>query len=160
MSLATNSQIDLERKMENALAARFKQQSALAKIRMRQTSEDSPKINQDLVITAKRAGGDPPYSGIYDMEITCTYSMKHRKSVDTLPVFLRICEAMEQVFSVETYTLARQLSLCVPDFHCYEVAISGKDDTPDTQPPKHKCIWSLSAIAMTQSYVNASKLQT
>lgn len=157
MTLETN-QIDLERKMENALAARFKQHAALKKLRMRRTSEDSPKVNQDLVITAKRAQGNPPFSGIYDMEISCSYSMRHRKSIDTLPLFLRICAAMEEVFGVQTYTLAKQLSLCVPDFHCYEVAVTGKDDTPEDK--KHKCVWSLSAIAMTQSYVTASKLQS
>lgn len=152
------SQIDLERKMENALAVRFKQHPLLAKLRMRRTSEDSPKVNQDLILVAKRGNGNPPFSGIYDMEITCTYSMKHRKTVDTLPFFLRVCAAMEEVFGVETYTLARQLSLCVADFHCYEVAVTGKDDTPEEK--KHKCVWALSSIAMTQSYANAVKLQS
>lgn len=153
-----NSQIDLERKFENALAARFKQQSALARLRMRRTSEDSPKVNQDLIIAVKRGDGNPPFSGIYNMEVTCTYSMKHRKAVDTLPFFLRICAAMEEVFNVSTYTLAAQLSLCAADFHCYEVAVTGKDDTPEDK--KHKCVWSLSAIAMPQSYATAAKLQT
>lgn len=150
------SQVDLERKTENALAVRFKQQPALSKLRMRRTSEDSPKINQDLVITAKRGQGNPPFSGIYDMEVTCTYSMRHRKTIDTLAIFLRVCAAMEEVFDTETYTLAKQLSLCVPNFHCYEVAITAKDDTPEEK--KHKCVWSLSAIAMPQSFANAVKL--
>lgn len=157
MSLGT-SQTDLERKLENALAARFKQQPALAKLRMRRTSEDSPKVNQDLIIAAKREDGNPPFSGIYNMVVTCTYSMKHRKAVDTLPFFLRICAAMEEVFNVSTYTLAAQLSLCAADFHCYEVAVTGKDDTPEDM--KHKCTWSLSLIAMGQTYANAASIQS
>lgn len=155
MSVGT-SQIDLERKMENALASRFKQQPLLAKIRMRRNSEDSAKVNQDLIIAAKRGEGNPPFSGIYNMEIACMFSMKHRKSIDTLPLFLRICAAMEEVFDVPTYTLAAQLSLCVPDFHCYEVAVTAKDDTPEDK--LHKCVWTLSAIAMPQTYANAAKL--
>lgn len=162
-----NNQIDLERKTEDAFAARLKQQPALAKLRMRRTSEDSPKINQDLIITAKRGGGNPPFSGIYDMEVTCTYSMKHRKSVDTLPEFLRLCAATEEVFNVTGFEMvagvpvqkiAAQLSLCAADFHCYEVAVTGKDDTPEEK--KHKCVWSLSVIAMSHSYDNAVKLQS
>ena len=156
MSLA-NSNIDLERKLENALAVRLKQQTALAKLRMRRTSEDSPKINQDLIISAKRGEGNPPFSGIYDMEVTCTFTMLHRKSVDTLPLFLRMCAAMEEVFSVGTYPLAAQLSLCAEFFYCYEIAVTGKDDTPEEK--KHKCMWTLSAIAMSQSYANAAAIQ-
>jgi len=160
-----NSQIDLERKTEKALAARFKQQPLLAKLRMRMNSEDSSKINQDLVISAKRGDGNPPYSGIYNMDVTCTYTMKHRRSIDTLPLFLRVCAAMEEVFNVTaidmvggvpTQRIAVQLSSCVPNFHCYEVAVSGKDDTPEDM--KHKCEWSLSLIAMSQSYANAVNL--
>ena len=163
MSLA----IDLERKTENALAARLKQQPLLAKLRMRRTSEDSPKVNQDLVITAKRGEGNPPYSGIYNMEVTCTLTMKHRKSVDTLPQFLRLCEAMEQVFNVTAFdqnggapvqVIAKQLSSCAENFHCYELAVTGKDDTPEDM--KHKCTWALSLIAMSQSYANAASIQS
>lgn len=149
-----SSQIDLERKTENALAARLKQQPLLAKVRMRRTSEDSPKVNQDLILTAKRGEGNPPYSGIYNMEVACTFSMKHRKSVDTLPLFLRVCAAMEEVFNTPTYTLAAQLSLATPDFHCYEVAVTGKDDAPEDG--RHKCVWTLSCIAMPQSYATAT----
>lgn len=166
MSLASN-QIDLERKTENALAARLKQQPLLSKLRMRRTSEDSAKVNQDLVITAKRGDGNPPYSGIYNMEVACTLTMKHRKSVDTLPTFLRLCAAMEEVFNVTAFDqnsgapvqrIAAQLSSCAADFHCYEVAVTGKDDTPEDM--KHKCTWSLSVIAMGQSYANASAIQS
>lgn len=153
-----SSQIDLERKTENAFAARLRQHPLLAKIRMRRTSEDSPLVNSDFVITAKRGNGNPPFSGIYDMAVTVTFTLKHRKTVDTLAVFLRLCAAMEEVFSVSTYTLAAQISLCVPDFHCYEVAVTDKDDTPEDK--KHKCVWSLSAIAMPQSYATAAKLQS
>lgn len=151
------SQIDLERKTEDALAARLKQQPTLAKLRMRRTAEDSPKVNFDLVISAKRGEGNPPFSGIYNMDMSVTFSALHRKTVDTLPLFLRMCAAMEEVFNVETYTLARQLSSTVPDFHCYEIAVTGKDDSPEDR--MHKCVWTLSGIAMTQSYDNAVKLQ-
>lgn len=166
MSLG-NSQIDLERKTENALAVRFKQQPLLNKLRMRRTSEDSPKVNQDLVISAKRGEGDPPFSGIYKMEVTCELTMKYRKTLDTLPTFLRLCAALEEVFNVTAFDMvgsvpvqriAAQLSLCAPDFHCYEVAVTGKDDTPEDM--KHKCIWSLSLIAMAQSYANAENIQS
>ena len=150
--------MDLERKLGNALATRFKQNPLLARVRMRVTSENSPLVNGDLVIVSKRGEGNPPYSGIYNMDVTCTYTLKHRKSVDTLAQFLKVCEAMEQVFGVATYTLAAQLSLCVENFHCYEVAVTGKDDTPEEKA--HKCVWTLSAIAMSQAYATASKLQS
>lgn len=160
------SAIDLERKTEEALAARLKQQSALARIRMRRTSEDSPKVNQDLILTAKRGEGNPPFSGIYNLEASASISLKHRKTVDTLPQFLKLCAAMEEVFSLSSQQttsglssiLATQLSLCVPDFHCYEVAVTGKDDTPEDK--KHKCVWSLSMVAMSQSYANAVAVNT
>lgn len=162
-----NSQNDLERKVENAIAARLKQQPLLARLRMRRTSEDSAKVNQDLTICAKRGEGNPPFSGIYSMEVSCTYSMHRRNSVTTLPVFLRMCAAMEEVFNVTAIDmaggvpvqrLAAQLSLSVPDFHCYEVAVTGKDDTPEDM--KHKCVWTLSLVAMGQSYVNAGSIQS
>lgn len=162
-----NSQIDLERKAEIAFAARLRQHPLLAKLRMRRTTEDSPRVNQDLVIAAKRGDGNPPYSGIYNMEVSCTLTMKHRKSIDTLAQFLRLLAAMEEVFNVTQFEypggvpvqlIALQLSSCAADFHCYEVAVSGKDDTPEDN--KHKCVWSLSIIAMSQSYANAVKLQT
>jgi len=163
----TSTQIDLERKTENALAVRLKQQPLLAKLRVKRNSEDSSKINQDLVICAKRGEGNPPYSGIYNVDVTCTYTMKHRRSIDTLPLFLRVCAAMEEVFNVTafdtvagvtTQRIASQLSACAPDFHCYEVAVTGKDDTPEDM--KHTCVWSLSLIAMSQSYANAVSLQS
>lgn len=163
MSLA----IDLERKTEIAFAARFKQLPALAKIRMRRTSEDSAKVNQDLIFSAKRGEGNPPYSGIYNVELTITLGMKHRKTVDTLPLFLGLCAAMEEVLNITNFDLvngfpvqrlAAQLSLCTADFHCYEVQVTGKDDTPEDK--KHKCVWSLMAIAMPQSFANAAKLQS
>lgn len=165
MSLVSN-QIDLERKTENALAARLKQQPLLARLRIRRTSEDSAKVNEDLVISAKRGEGNPPYSGIYNMEVTCMFSMKHRKSVDTLPAFLRLCATMEEVFNVTAFDqnggapvqrIATQLSSCAADFHCYEVAVTGKDDTPEDM--KHKCTWSISLIAMGQTYANAASIQ-
>lgn len=161
------SKIDLERKTENALAARLKQQSLLAGMRFRRTSEDSPKVNQDIVISAKRADGNPPYSGVYNLTVEVTVTMRHRKGVDTLPQFLQTCAAMEDVFNlttidtvagVPTQRIAEQLSLCVPDFCCYELLITAKDDTPEDK--KHKCVWSLSVIAMSQSYANAVKLQS
>lgn len=148
----------LERKFEQALAVRLKQNQLLAKVRMRHTSEDSAKVNQDLVIVAKRGNGNPPFSGIYDLEVTVTFTMRYRKALTTLPEFLNLCEAMEQVFNVATYKLARELSLLVPDFHCYEIAVVGNDDTPEDD--RHKCVWSLTAIAMGQSYDNAVKLQS
>lgn len=149
---------DLERKMENALAVRFKQHKPLAKLRFRKTSEDSPKVNSDCVISFKRGEGNPMFSGIYNMEGTITLSMRHRKTVDTLPLFVGLCKSLEEVIAdVHTYVLARELSNCVPDFHCYEIAVTGKDDAPVEQ--KHSCIWSLSAIAMGQSYATAAQLQ-
>lgn len=146
----------LERKMEQALAARLKQNTGLARLRMRYTSEDNPKVNQDIVITSKRGDGNPPFSGIYNQEITATFTMRHRKTVETLPEFLKICAAIEEVFNVATYKLAREISLMIPDFHCYEIAVTGSDDTP--QENKHSCVWSLTAIAMGQSYANAVKI--
>jgi len=160
------SQIDLERKTEDALIARLKQQPLLAKLRMRRTSENSAKINQDLIICAKRGEGNPPYSGIYNVDVTCTLTMMHRRTIDTLSQFLRLCAAMEQVFNVTAFdqnggapvqVIAKQLSACAENFHCYEVAVTGKDDTPEDM--KHKCTWSLSLIAMSQSYANASAIQ-
>lgn len=151
-------EIDLERKMEGALAVRLKQHRMLAKIRMRHNAEDSPKVNLDLILVAKRGEGNPPFSGIYNMEVTASISLKHRRNVDTLTRFLTLCAAMEEVFSVSTYALAAQLSQCIPDFHCYEIAVISKDDAPEDV--KHKCVWSLSAIAMPQSYANAVKLNT
>ena len=158
MTLGTN--IDLERKMENALAARLKQHQPLRGLRMRRTSEDSPLVNQDLVITAKRGEGNPPFSGIFDMDVTVSLSMRQRKSVDTLPMFLSLCAALEQVIcGVPTYDLAAQISVCTPDFHCYEIAVNGKDDTPQEQK-KYSCAWTLLAIAMPQTYANAANLQS
>jgi len=160
------SQIDLERKTEDALAARLKQQPLLAKLRVRRTSEDSAKINQDLVISAKRGEGNPQYSGIYNMDVTCTLAMKHRRTVDTLPTFLRLCAAMEEVINVTAFDqnggapvqrIAAQLSSCVADFHCYQVAVTGKDDTPEDM--QHICTWTLSLIAMGQTYANAASIQ-
>jgi len=163
MTLENN---DLERKMENALAARLKQHPTLSRVRMRRNSEDSPKVNQDLILTAKRGDGNPPYSGIYNIEVTASISLKHRRSVDTLPQFLKLCAAMEQVFNLSTQfngipgvqVLAAELSQCIPDFHCYEILVTGKDDAPEDKA--HKCVWSLSAIAMPQSYANAVSVNT
>lgn len=161
------SAIDLERKTENAFATRLKQQSLLAKMRMRNTSEDSPKVNQDIVITAKRGEGNPPYSGVYNVAVEITLTMKHRKGVETLPQFLRACAAMEEVFNVTEidvwagvphYRIAAQLSSATSNFHCYELQVTGKDDTPEEK--KHKCVWAITVIAMSQSYANAVKLQT
>lgn len=161
------SQIDLERKTENALVARLQQQPLLSKMRMRRTSEDSPKVNQDVVISAKRGEGNPPYSGIYNVTVEVSVTMRHRKGVDTLPQFLRTCAAMEEVFNttnidmlngVPFQRIAAQLSLLVPNFCCYELLITAKDDTPEDK--KHKCVWSLTVIAMSQSYANAVKLQS
>lgn len=166
MSLVT-SQIDLERKTEDAFSVRLKQQPSLSKLRMRRTSEDSPKVNQDLVIVAKRGEANPPFSGIYNIDVTLTLTMRHKKSVDTLPQFLRSCAAMEEVFNVTgienvngvpVQRIASQLSLCAVDFHCYELSVTGKDDSPEDM--KHKCVWSLSVLAMSQSYDNAVKLQS
>lgn len=157
MKLATSA-IDLERKMEEALAARLKQQSKLARKRIRRNSEDSPKVNQDLIVAAKRGEGNPPFSGIYNLEITLTFSMRHRKTVDTLPEFLATCAAIEEVLSVHTYTLALQISRCGSGFYCYEIAVTGKDDAPEDY--KHKCVWTLSAIAMPLTYDDAVALQT
>ncbi len=162
-----SSQIDLERKTENAFSARLKQQPLLAKIRMRRTSEDSPKVNQDLVLVAKRGGGNPPFSGVYNLEVTATLSMRHRKTVDTLPQFLALCVAIEEVFSTTAFDvvdgnpvqrIAYQLSQCAPDFHCYEVAVIAKDDTPEDK--KHKCVWSFTIVAMCQTYANAASIQS
>lgn len=160
----------LERKFESALANRLKQNPLLNRIRIRHNSEESAKVNQDLVITAKRGPQNPPFSGIFEVEATITLLMGYRKTVDTLPSFLAILKAIEDVLTnnkVESTTfgvligeLAAQLSLLTPDFHCYEVAISGKDDTPDTTNKKHSCIWSITGIAMSQSYLTASQLQT
>lgn len=150
--------IDLERKMESALAARFKQSKPLARLRFRLTSEDSAKVNGDYVVSFKRGDGNPPFSGIYNMDGTVSLSMRHRKTVDTLPLFLERCKAIEDVLSVHTYTLAAELSKCVPEFHCYEIAVTGKDDSPQDQ--KHSCIWTLTAIAMSLSYADAVALQS
>jgi len=160
------SAIDLERKTENAFAALLKQQPILSRIRMRRTSEDSPLVNQDLILTARRGEGNPPFSGVYNLEVTASISLKHRRSIDTLTQFLALCAAMEEVFSSSaqqvgtgnevTSLLAAKLSLAVPDFHCYEVMVTGKDDTPEDK--KHKCAWSLSVVAMSQSYANAVAL--
>lgn len=150
---------DLECKMEGALAARLKQHKPLAKLRFRKTSEDSARVNQDCVISFKRGEGNPPYSGIYNLEGTITLTMRHRKTVDTLPLFTGLCKSLEEVIAdVHTYILAAELSKCVPDFHCYEIAITGKDDSPVEQ--KHSCIWTLNAIAMDLSYSDAVALQT
>lgn len=149
---------DLERKMENALAVRFKQHKPLSRLRFRFTSEDSAKVNQDCVISFKRGEGNPPYSGIYNLDGSVTITMRHRKTVDTLPLFLGLCKSLEEVIAdVHTYRLAEQLGKCVPDFHCYEIVVTGKDDAPVEQ--KHSCIWSLSAIAMDTDYADAVKLQ-
>lgn len=165
MPLETN-QIDLERKTENAFAARFKQQPTLARMRFRRNSEDSPKVNSDIILSAKRGEGNPPYSGIYNLTLEVTLTMRQRKTADTLPQFLKLCAAMEEVFNVTAIDsvggvpvqrIAVQLSSCAPDFHCYEVAVTGKDDTPEDG--KHKCLWTLNVIAMSQSYGNAVKLQ-
>ncbi len=159
--------IDLERKTEDAFAARLRQNPVLAKLRFRRTTEDSPKVNQDLVIVAKRGEGNPPYSGIYNVEVSVTLTMRHRKTVDTLPTFLRLCAGMEEVFNVTEIEmvegvprqkLAYQLSLSAPNFHCYEVAVTGKDDAPEDR--KHKCAWTLNILAMSQSYATAVNLQT
>jgi hypothetical protein len=151
--------IDLERKTENAIAERLKQHQPLSKLRFRRTSEDSARVNQDLIISAKRGEGDPPFSGVYRMEITVSLTMRHRKTVDTLPQFLALCFAMEQILcGVSTYELAQQISFGIPDFHCYEIAVTGKDDSP--QEGKHSCVWSLYALAMGQSYATAASLQS
>lgn len=165
MTMASN-QIDLERKTENAFAARLKQHPALSRMRMRNNSEDSPRVNQDIVITAKRGEGNPPYSGVYNVAVELTVTMRHRKGVDTLPKFLATCAAMEDVFNTTAFQvingfshqeIALQLSLAVPNFHCYELAVTGKDDTPEDK--KHKCVWSVTVIAMSQSYATATNLQ-
>lgn len=161
-----NLAIDLERKSEQAFAARLKQQPLLARVRMRLNSEESAKVNQDLILAAKRGEGDPPFSGIYKVEVAVSYSMKQRRTVDTLPQFLNVCAAMEQVFNLSSQmaddglnsVLAAQLSLAVPSFHCYEVAVTGKDDTPEDN--KHKCLWTLSIVAMSQNYANALAVNT
>lgn len=149
--------IDLERKTEQAIAARLKQHQPLSKLRIRCNSEDSAKVNQDLVIAAKRGDGNPQFSGIFNVEVTAELTMRHRKTVDSLPVFLGLCAAIEEVFcGVETYKLAAQISTCTPDFHCYEIEVTGKDDSPQDQ--KHSCVWSLNAICMPQSYSTAASL--
>lgn len=161
------SAIDLERKTENAFASRLKQQPSLARMRMRRNSEDSPKVNGDFVIAAKRGEGDPPFSGIYNVTVEIMLTMRHRKTVDTLPQFLAVCAAVEDVLGITTIDMvagvpvqriASQLSSCAPDFCCYQLAVTGKDDTPEDN--KHKCVWALTVIAMSQSYANAVKLQT
>lgn len=147
MTQAISTSIDLERKMETALRERLKQCQALAGMRIRLNSEDSAKVNGDLVLEAKRGNGNPYASGIYDMEVTATLVMEHKKTPDTLPEFLAFCAALESVFSVPTYTLAKQLSACVPLFICYEIAVTAKDNTP--VDGEHSCIWTLSTIATT-----------
>ncbi len=160
------TQIDLERKTEKAFVARLKQNPVLAKLRFRHNAEDSAKVNQDLVLVAKRGEGNPMFSGIYDVEVTIALSMKYRKTADTLPTFLRLCAGVEEVLNVTTIEnvggvpqqkLAAQLSLSAPDFHCYQIALSGKDDTPEDR--MHKCTWTLSIVAMSQSYATAENLQ-
>lgn len=147
MTTAISTDIDLERKMETALRERLKQCQALAGLRIRLNSEDSAKVNGDLVLEAKRGGGNPFGSGIYDMELTVTLVMEHKKEPNTLPQFLAFCAGLESVFSVPTYTLAKQISVCAPLFICYEIAVTAKDNTP--VDGEHSCIWTLSAIATT-----------
>lgn len=147
MTQAISTEIDLERKMESALRERLKQCQALAQLRIQLNSEDSPKVNGDLVLKATRGEGNPFGSGIYEMEITATLDMKHRKTPTTLTEFLAFCAALESVFSVPTYVLAKQISKCASLFICYEIAVTAKDNTPADK--EHSCIWTLSAIATT-----------
>lgn len=161
-------EIDLERKFEIALINRLQQHQPLKKIRIRRNSEESAKVNEDVVIFAKRGIQNPSFSGIFEIEVTITLVMRNRKTVNTLPAFLNLLKAIEEVLTItgnESTTfgvligkLAAQLSLSTLNFHCYEVAITGKDDSPQDQ--KHSCIWTLSALAMAQSYLTASQLQT
>lgn len=155
-----NSQIDLERKVENSFAAQFKKVAELSKLRFRRNSEDSPKVNGDMVIAAKRGNGNPPFSGIFDLEVTITLQLKHRKGVDTLPAFLRQCASLEQAITGKTSkALSAQLSLNVPSFHCYEMQVTGKDDAPDGEGAKHTCIWVISVVAMSQAYATTAAIQ-
>ncbi len=82
--------------------------------------------------------------------------MRHRKTVDMLPQFLAVCAAVEDAFNVTTIDvvgsvllqrIAAQRSSCAPDFCCYQLAVTGKDDTPEDN--KHKCVWALTIIAMS-----------
>jgi len=146
MSLATDT--DLERRMENALATRIRQCQPLAKLRMRRTSEDSARVNQDLILTAKRGETNPLFSPIYEMEVEITFTLKYRKSVDTLPQFLKVCRALETVFLTPPRELGRQLTACEENFICYELVVTGKDDSPATG--KHSSVWTLAAIATSR----------
>lgn len=151
-------QTNLERKTEAAIAARLKQVSALSKLRLRKTVEDSRKINQDLIISATRGEGNPPYSGVYDLEVTVTFAMKLSLTNGTLPIFLQVCEAVESVLNIETYQLAKEVSACINDFHCYEIAVIDKDDTPEDN--MHQCTWTLTVIAMPVTFSTAEKLNS
>lgn len=147
------SQVDLERKTENAFAAQLKKLPELSKLRLRRNSEDTPKVNGDIVIAAKRGNGNPPFSGIYDLEVTITLELKHRKNVDTLPLFLRQCAALEHAIAGQTSKLlSQEISKNVQNFHCYEVQVTSKDDAPDTDTGKHRCIWVISVVAMPVGY--------
>lgn len=141
-------EIDLERKMENALATRLRQEQPLAKLRMRRTSEDSAKVNQDLILTAKRGETNPPFSQIFEMEVEVTFSLKYRKSVDTLPTFLKVCKALQDVLTQPPRLLGSQLTVCESNFICYELVVTGKDDSPVTG--KHSSVWTLAAIATSK----------
>lgn len=150
---------DLCRKIEKALAARFKQHPLLAKVRFRLNSEDSPKVNGDIVIAAKQGNANPPFSGVYEMAITVTLQMLQKKTVNTLPQFLQYEKAIEEVFDTDNFLFARQISGLVENFHCYLITSDGeKDNTPEEN--NHSSIWPLRAIAMNQTYAIAEKLQT
>lgn len=156
MTLAT----DLERKLESALAVQLKTHQLLRRMRVRHNSEESPKVNLDLILVAKRGVQSPPFSGVFEMEVTINLSMKYGKTVETLPAFLAKLKAIEEVITRpgldnETFgwpigIFAAKLSLSVADFHCYEFAVTAKDDTPQDQ--KHNCIWTASAVCAPQSY--------
>jgi hypothetical protein len=149
----------LERKLEKALSARLKQQPLLAKLRIKLNTDESAKVNQDLVIKATRGEQNPSFSGIFDMSATVSLVMEQRNSVDTLPQFVAFTAALEEILcGVPAYTLAAQLSTMVSNFHCYEITVVDCDDTP--QEKAHSCIWTLTAIAMPQDYDTAEKVNS
>lgn len=150
--------LDLEEKCEKALIARLQQHPVLKDCNIKHSVTDSNKVDGSLIVRCQRGEENPSESGVFNVATEIEIQTRMQRGKNTLTDFKSKVRAMEEVLSLPWRQLVAELNACLSDFHCYNIAITDKDSTPEDD--MHSCIWTCNLIAMPVSFETANKINS
>ena len=148
----------LTTKAEQAIITRLKAHQVLANVTFRSQASEEVKTYGTIVVSCQQGAEDAPPSGVYEVEaqIALMYPIR-LPAGDSVSDYEAKCSAIEEILSVHWKTLSAELTAARNDWHCYEIRVSGIDNTPTEKA--HQAVYSCKLVAMGQNFDTAANLK-